>query len=60
MCSLSQNIDKRTLLEQNTRGGGKGIENVISPFPPPPPNQPPYLTKAIFRVVKNRCRNHHK
>lgn len=32
---LSQNIDKRTLLEQNTRGGGKGIENVISPFPPP-------------------------
>lgn len=33
--SLSQNIGKRTLLEQNTRGGGKGIENVISPFPPP-------------------------
>ena len=32
---LSQNIGKRTLLEQNTRGGSKGIEDVISPFPPP-------------------------
>lgn len=32
---LSQNIGKRTLLEQITRGGGKGIEDVISPFPHP-------------------------
>ena len=57
--SLSEHW-QANLARTKHEGRGQGNRECYKPLPPSPPNQPSYLTKAIFRVVKNRCGNHHK